>query len=648
MAWSLLPSSAMDKPKKSLAPQITLISLILAIFAALTLPMNAWLLDTLLTLNLVLSLVILVLSLNVTSAIKLFTYPTILFLLTLLRLSLNIASTRLILSGSDAGTIIHAFGTLITNGNLFVGLVGFLVLQVIQFMIIAKGSERVAEVAARFSLDALPGRQMSIDADLRAGLISAQTAQQKRNALLVESRFYGAMDGAMKFIKGETMAGFIIVFINFVAGAGVGMLTLGMPLQKSIHHFARLTMGDGLAAQIPSLMLAIATGFLITRVSDEEKPASLDQDILKQILHHPATLGLVGVLCLILAVLSPAANGPLAGSGMILMGVPFFFRLKSRRFENSWQTLSSCLTDPERDEPGISPLPLRVDLHPSWFNSTDTKSWVDFVHKIYPGLKIRLENHIGIALPELKFRLCQYLPKHGIEIHINEIRFLKQDLESPDTPTFQKKLLKVLAQALFRNSHEFLGVQEVKNRMDKLKDTHADLIYEIMPRLISLGKLTEILKRLLRENIPVRDLPRILEILITLQADQKDPIQLTEELRQSLKLKISQVFARENRIEVFLMDPDIEQEIMDHTTQENGEHFLKLDPKRVKNITKTIQDTISRHGLRAAEVILLSRPEVRRFLKRLIETSLPDVSVLSFLELDPNLKVDCRDTIGVS
>lgn len=639
----------MNDTRHSWAPPVTFGILILAIFAALTLPLSAPVLDFLLCVNMVSSLVILVLTTKVTDPIQLSTFPTLLFLLTLFRLALNIASTRLILSAGKAGHIIETFGRLITNGNLFVGMVGFMVLQVIQFMIIAKGSERVAEVAARFTLDALPGRQMSIDSDLRAGLITAQEAQKKRNRLLLESRFFGAMDGAMKFVKGEAVAGFLIVFINLIAGMAVGMVSLGYTVQKALAHFAELTIGDGLAAQIPSLTLAIATGFLITRVNSDENPVSLDRDVFRQILNHPAALASAGVLCLFISIMSPAAKIELAGSGLLLLAIPFGIRFQHHHKKQSSQDFfKRHVLDVENKATQGIPVALSLNMHPNMLNAQQLVQWDELFTSFYPLLKKRLEARMGLDLPDLKLMTDPAIPQKQIRINLEEIDVLTLTLSENELKALNACLLKHLVRVLSSHAGDFMGIQNVKNRIEKLKETHADLVNEIIPRFITLPKLTDLLKRLVSEGLPVTHLPLILESLAHLKADQKDPVLLVEELRQCLKKQISHLYAREGSLRAFLLDPVVEDEIKENTSSDNGEYFLTLAPERMHRIVQAVRDTLHRHDLKKTPGILLTRPEIRYPLKRLLAQDLPNVPVLSFSELDPNLAVDCRDTIGVS
>lgn len=637
----------MTQPLKNSLPLFILVALILTILATLTLPLSPDAMDFMLAGNLVMTVIILVLSVAVSDTLKIFSFPSLLFVMTLFRLSLNIASTRLILTEGEAGSIISAFGMVLSNGNIMVGLISFLVLQITQFMIIAKGSERVAEVAARFALDALPGRQMSIDSDLRAGLSTAEDAQIRRNRLMLESKFFGAMDGAMKFVKGETVAGFIIVFINLVGGIGIGVMTHGYTLTRALQHFALLSMGDGLVAQIPSLMLAMATGFLITRVSKEENSLSLGNELMRQLLQHPHILLATGFFCLLMMAFCDLTKTML-GFGTLLIGTTFILKFHSYREKNSSSALSVHIIEHNKKSSSDLPEPLLVEINPEWLDKRNLKVWLDFFKYLFPRFKAVLEDRTGLALPDLKLVLLADTAKAFCRVRIHEIPVFEGKIKHNTLDLFQQELLKQLARSVSQHAEEFLGLQEVKNRLDKLKATHADLINEVVPRQISLIKLTDILKRLLSEGLSIRDLRLILEILAQIQPDQKDPIMLTEELRMAMKRQLTHLFSQNDAITAFLVDPEIEEEIIQNVAQENGEYFLKMAPERIKKICRTIKQSFLQHKARASDTVILTRPEVRRYLKRLIETELPEIAVVSFSELDPNIKVNCRDTIGVS
>lgn len=675
--------------------QLSLICLLITILVLLFFPLpSAWL-DFFLACNLMGSLTLLLISISISNALKLFSFPSIILITTLFRLALSINSTRSILSHAKAGMMIESFGRFMTAGNPFIGLLIFAVIQIVQFIIIAKGSERIAEVSARFTLDALPGKQMSIDSDLRAGMITSEEAKFKRESLLKESKFYGAMDGAMKFVKGEAIASFLITFVNILFGIGVGYLSQGYDIYESIAIYTRLSIGEGLVSQIPAFLIALTAGFLITRVNDtQETHSSLGDEICKQLSHHRSLF----TSALLTLFLSTVPGFPIWQ--MILISVTFtsvglliFYQNKKRQEKaNSLEIIQLDHSQIDYKTGCVEALVLEV--HPETYdNMQNHPIWQNSFFHMYPEIKRRLTQSMGVPFPDLKitqntqlnpnhyqiliyqipvFRgyisanhvllkdknklqqeiLCQTKTDHtvqGSEVYLLP-RQLSRQHESMQNSYIhpEKEILKNIARLLKKNAQEFIGIQEVKHILQNLEKDYSELVRECVPRLISLAKFTEILKRLVHENVPISNVRLILEILLSEQPDKKDIVTLTETVRIGLKRVLTYQYAQgKNNIKVFLIDPELEEKIQKCVHHENYETFLTLPPEDISQIQNCVLQSYQKHCLQYHDAILLTSIEVRRYLKKIIESEAPEIAVLSYQELESHIQIHQLDTISL-
>lgn len=677
--------------------QIGLLAALFITLGLMLVPLTPALVDMMLIVNLMASLMLLILGVSISDPLALFSFPSLILVTTLLRLGLNISSTRLILSTGEAGSIIHSFGHIVTGGNLFVGIVIFTILLIVQFLVVAKGSERVAEVAARFTLDALPGKQMSIDADLRAGLISNSEAQKKRAELITESKFYGAMDGAMKFIKGESIAVLAITAINVIGGFLVGMLSQNLSFEDAARIYTTLTIGESLSAQLPAFLITVAAGFLVTRVHAAGEEHSLGEEIGQQIFNQSKPFYSIAMISIVLAFFPGFPKPLFFAVAVILLGLGLFIQKQHKNGEQEKESLHHIKVD---DKDGLGRLgctyPLLLELSPTLYaHFLADPRWQDCFYHLYPKLRLHLSRKTGVPFPELKIETNEAFPPHHYAIKIFEIPvdqgFLAPKhglIRNPNnkvnsglighgksaatihgTPVLlfemnqknalrdrglnliapEEVLLRHLALTLKNHAKEFIGIQEVRNILSHLEEDHAELVREVVPRLISVNKLTEVIKRLVDENIPVNNFRLILETLSVCQPDTKDPVTLTEEIRIGLKRVINHLHARGGtKLPAFLLDPELENEIASGIRRSGSECYLVLDPTRLRVISTAVVNAFANHGLRASDAVILTTIETRRFVRKIIENDLTETAVLSYQELEANLIIDTQDTISLN
>lgn len=692
--WLLLRKTMTNKSSKY--GQITLVLVLASVFAMLLLPVSSGILDALLMFNIVATLTLLVFSISVSHSLQLYSFPTLLLICTLYRLGLNLSSTRLILAEGEAGDIIQTFGRTLTSGNLIVGLISFLVLQVIQFLVISKGAERVSEVSARFTLDALPGKQMSIDADLRAGLISNEDAQTQRKQLIQESKFYGSMDGAMKFVKGETIAGFLITAINILGGFMIGMLERNMSFGEAMQVYSLLTIGDGLASQIPALLLSLTAGILVTRVSNPAGNTSLGSEIGEQLFSDPKKIFYVAGGILILGFI-PGFPRLLfvTAAGFLCVIAGFLWLQKKQEHAKELSIAKHTLVQDGSQIHYGQATPLLLQLSPDMYSKFEQdERWQICLNELFPKLKNMLSQKLGVPFPDLKIAVNEYLPEKRYGIQIFEVTvdegFLSPehcvirnyssnpDLESKQNVTTsetvhgtpiallkleherqlqeqgvkaippEEMLLKHLAKRLKQHAHEFLGIQEVKNILTSVEQTHPELVKEVVPRMLTVHKLTEIVKRLVEEHVPIKDFRLILEVLSGCQPDTRDAVTLTELVRAGLARVICyQHTDRQKRLHAFNLSQPLDDEIKNHIHHESsGESYLHLAPERIHDIQQIIKNTYLTHKLAPKDVVVLTQPETRRFVKKIMSHVLPELTVLSYSELPSTLLLETHGVIS--
>ena len=668
-------------------PELLILTLMVMIIAMLIIPLPTALVDFLIGLNIVISLLVFMGSFYIERILAFSTFPALLLLTTLFRLALSISTSRLILSQADAGEIIASFGTFVIGESLVVGFVIFSIVTIVQFIVITKGSERVAEVAARFSLDGMPGKQMSIDGDLKAGAISAEEARDKRNVLERESQLYGAFDGAMKFIKGDAIAGIVIIFVNFIGGMAIGVGQLGMDTSTALSTYTLLTIGDGLVAQIPALLIAIGAGFIVTRVNGDD--SNLGRNMLAQTLGNPFVIGVTALLALgvgllpgfplltfvpiaaLLALLVFFRLRPVGGPGDPRVGVSEqeALHVGSGLLENIYalatETVALMLLVPTAQ--------LEVLTRARWAARFRSQFFVDY----------------GLRIPEPQLRGNDGLPAHQVAVLINEVRAEQFDIHfdhwrlldySPDLEPLGFSLVRgqdsnrqggvwvgavdraqvqqlgyqlraadeecyrCLVTLLARNIQEFFGVQETKHLLDEMESRYPDLLKEVY-RHVTVQKIAEVLQRLVGERISVRNLKLVLESLAYWASREKDVLALVEHVRGTMARYISNKFAHGNDLRVLLLSPDFEEVVRRGIRQTSGGSFINLEPADAQELMDRLSVGLDSLHIAHKDMVLLCSVDVRRYIKKLIEGRFRELDVMSFGEISETVSVNVLKTL---
>ncbi len=622
-----------------------LAALVVAMVGMMVVPLPTWLLDLLLASNLAISVSILLVTMYVTGALQVAAFPTLLLITTLVRLSLNVSSTRLILLRADAGHVIEAFGSFVVSGNYVVGAVVFLILALIQYIVVAKGSERVAEVGARFALDAMPGKQMAIDAELRAGSIDHLEAQQRRRALNRESQFYGAMDGAMKFVKGDVVASFVITLINIGAGLAIGVGQRGMPFASALQRYALLTIGDGLVSQIPSLILATSAGILVTRVSSDEAGQALGQELSTQLLGVPKALRVAGIFVLILALVPGLPALPFLVIGALLVLVSWPAR---GRVEPDWVAPAAGAARPSRlPAPWSLSASAALEQRLASFSDRHTSPREVGVVAATEAARERLFQELGVIVPACRVLARSSQPSNSALLSIGEVPTktltVPEELEGAAATQF---LADALAEVLIARAPDFMGLQPAQLLLDELSRVAPASVQQVVPKLVSLATLSEILRRLVEEGVSVRDLASILEALAQVAHVEKDPLVLTEHVRSWLRRAITYEVTRgSGMLEPLTLDDSIEEVIRGAISQTAAGSFLTLSPAAGRDIVSSLKLALASCPEELQHrPVLLTQPDVRRFVRKLIESELPGARVVTFSELLPETTIRAAGT----
>jgi type III secretion protein V len=629
--------------------------LVVAVVALMVVPLPTWLLDILLASNLSAAVAILLVVLYVPEAISIATFPTLLLITTLLRLSLNVSSTRLILLQANAGEVIRSFGQFVVRGNYVVGAVVFLILTIIQFIVIAKGSERVAEVGARFVLDAMPGKQMAIDAEARSGAIDGNEARRRRRQLARESQFYGAMDGAMKFVKGDVIASVIITFINILGGLAIGVGQRGLEVEAALKKYGLLTIGDGLVTQIPALVLSTAAGILVTRVASEEPDRSLGSELLSQILGVPKALQVAGIFVLGLGLVPGLPFVPFALIGVVLLAAA---RARSKQIRLEAQKAAAEPTRPGPAGPRRGPVflpmvvPWSLDVASDLGGLLEDEARGDeLVRSGIFGMTQRVRERIfaelGVPVPAARVRISEALPEQHVVISLFEVPARVLSFASVTSSASAVLEIEASALALIRSrAADFLGIAETQHLLDQLEQIAPALVRQTVPKPVGVSLLADVLRRLVEEGVSVRDLRAILEALSSVANTEKDPLNLAEFVRGQLRRATTyRLTGGRSELPVYLLDAAIEEAIRHAITRTGAGSFLTLAPAAGRDVVAAIRRALGQPlpQDRASEIrqnqVVLTQPDIRRFVRKLIEVDLPDIAVVSFAELLPEISL---------
>ncbi len=684
-------------PFLSKSPELILAAGILMILGLLVLPLPPFLLDLLLALNLSISVLIILVAVYLTTPLDFSSFPTILLLTTMFRLGLNVASTRLILGEAQAGEIIHAFGTFVIKGNYVVGIIIFLILLVINFIVVIKGSTRIAEVAARFTLDALPGKQMSIDADLNAGYIDEITARNRRESLTKESDFYGAMDGAAKFIRGDAIAGLIITAVNIIGGFAIGIAQRGMDFGEAISLYTILTIGDGLVSQIPSLLISVAAGLVVTRSASADK---LDVEITKQFSAKPRALGIASAAMLAFAIIPgfPAVPFLLLAAAT---GTITYFRRKSIIKTEAMEQAAEMEELSKEKKPEEQPVeellrvdPVEIELGYSLISLVDETQGGD-VFKRITNVRRQLAIELGIILPPVRVRDNLQLEPEEYVIRIRGNEIARNVLHpnmllamNPGTAEGELRGIKVtepvfglpatwvsyaerenseilgytvveaatvltthLTELLRRNADRLLTRQDVKQLVENLKTDYPTLVEEVTPDSLHISILQKVLQNLLKEGIPIRDLAIIIESLLEYVKVTKNVDVLTEYVRHNLSETIKKMYMDANGvIHAISLDQQLEQAMtnsLQTSSQASLSPTLGLSIELIKGIQKSISEAIDEATLAGFLPTIICSAQIRPYFYRMIHSQFPMVNVISYTELPSDTDINIVASVKV-
>ena len=667
---------------KQLAKQRDLIVVagVVCIILVMVIPLPTFLLDMLLSMDLCLALIILLVTMYNREALEFTVFPSLLLVVTLFRLSLNIATTRLILGHGYAGKVVEVFGTFVTAGNPVVGFIIFIIIMVVQFIVITKGAGRIAEVAARFTLDAMPGKQMAIDADLNSGLINEDQARARRSKISREADFYGAMDGASKFVRGDAVAAIIITIINIIGGFVVGIWQQGLSFQDSLLTFTRLTIGDGLVTQIPALMISTGTGMLVSRAASM---SNLGEEISSQIFSYPKTLAIASVVMLLFAFIPGFNKIPFVLLALGTAAMAYSGYIRSKEEKRKAVEPKPVTKGEEKVEDYLHVDPMELEIGYGLIPLVDIKQGGDLLDRI-TMVRRQLAGELGIVIPPIRIRDNIQLKPNEYRLKIRTIIVGKGELMSGaylamDPGTVTKKVRGVptvepafglpalwitesqkeaadmagytvvelpavlathLTEIVKRHASELLSRQEVKNLLDTVKENNAAVVEELIPAMLSIGDVHKILQNLLRERVSIRDLSHILETLADVAPKNKNPEVLTEYVRNGLSAQICAVFRDESGvIPVLTIDPNLETKL-EASMQETETGFrLALSPGEVGRIMEKVGAQITKVKAKSEIPIIICSPTIRGQLKRLTETNFPDLVVLSYNEITPGTEI---------
>lgn len=676
------------------AKDLSVIAGVIFIIIMLVLPLPTTLIDILLIINLALALLILLTTMNIHKALEFAIFPSLLLLMTLFRLGLNVSTTRSILSRGDAGGVIDTFGSFVVGGEILVGLVIFFILVIINFIVITKGAERVAEVSARFTLDAMPGKQMSIDADLNAGLISEQEARRRREEVAREADFYGAMDGASKFVKGDAIAGIIIVLINLIFGIIIGMVNDGLTFAEAVNKYSTLTVGDGLVSQIPALLMSTSMAIIVTRAAST---GNLGSDVTTQILAYPKMLYVTGVTIFLLGLFTPIPDlVTIPISGLLLFGGYKISQQQSRDVLEEERDEEEIIEEEMKKPENVMSLldidPIEFEFGYGLIPLADANQGGDLLDRVVM-IRQQLAIETGLVIPTVRIRdNIQLEPnEYRIKIKGNEVakgtvfldhylamspgeddprvtgidtvepafgipaKWITEDVKPlaedagytvVDPPTV---ISTHLTECLKNHAGEILGREETKKLIDHLQESYPILVEEVTPNPLSVGDIQKVLAKLLQERVSIRNLPTIFETLADFCKLTTDTDILTEYVRQSLSKQITKQYQPdEGPLKVITLAAEVEQAISESVKQTEQGNYLALEPNKTETILQNLAQLLEQLQLRGESPIILCSPAIRMYFRSLTERYFPQVPVLSYNELEPTVEVQSVGMVNMN
>jgi len=660
---------------------------VLGILMVMIFPLHTFLMDVLLILNIAISIMILMLALNIKDPLEFSVFPTLLLIITLFRLTLSLATTRLILSqGGEAGNVIKVFGSTVIGSNIVVGVIIFLLIMMVQFIVITKGSERVAEVSARFTLDAMPGKQMAIDADLNSGIISEGQARERREKIQHEADFHGAMDGASKFIKGDAIMGIITTLVNIVGGLIIGMLMLGMPIGEALNVYIMAMVGDGLVSQIPALLISTAAGIIVTRSGTEQ---TFGVEVVGQIANQPTVLMLTGGLLFVVSFIPGMPGLPmwlLAATLIIIGAVSRARKNRESAVDTGAEALMEQAAEEKRRPESVTTLlqvdPIELEFGYGIVPMVDVSQGGDLLDRVVM-IRRQCALDLGVIVPAIRLRdniqlgTNTYVIKiKGTEVTRGEVMAdhllalstgdVEEEIYGIPTiePTFGLPALWItredreraelmgystvdppsiiathITEVIKHHGHELLSRQQVQTLIDNLSKIQPALVEEVVPKMFSLGEIQKVLAALLMENVPIRDMATIVETLGDYGNITRDPEMLTEYVRQNMRRALTRRFLPEGEAHVITLDPTLEQLIAEHTKQSEHGAYLALEPGQVHAIFDRLRKLVEKVSDMGKSPVILTSPLVRRQFRRIAEQISRDLVVLSYNELEQSVQV---------
>ncbi len=685
---------------KKYLDNVVTVFVILAIFLII-IPLPTWLLDMLFVVNIALSLVILLMTMYIKEPLEFSIFPSLLLITTIFRLGLNISSTRLILSQQgNAGHIVAAFGSFVMKGNAVIGFIVFILITVVQMLVVTKGAERVAEVTARFTLDAMPGKQMAIDADLNSGTITEEEAKIRRSKIQRESDFFGAMDGASKFIKGDATFSIVAAVVNLVGGAIMGLVFDGMAFTDVLSTYTMATVGDGLCSQVPALLISTAMGMIVTRSASE---GSLNVDIKKQFSSQPRVLIIAGAIMLVMMLIPgfPKVQLIVLGAGLIVLGVILFRNQRELALANDntakeMEENKEALSEMEyyKDIDNVYKLlevePIEMELGYSLIPLADESAGGTLIERIvifrkqfaidmgmvFPSVRMRDNQHINPNQYVIKIKgeivaQAEVLMDHYLALDSGSVTHEVDGIDTVE-PAFgipakwipeQDKLraevagytlidptsviITHLSEIIKTHAYELLSRQDVKTMLDKLKQTNPTVVDDIVPTIVTPAYLQKVLCLLLKESIPIRDLQTILETIADNQHTMKDVDITTEYVRQALKRTITRRFADGGQIRVLTLDTETENKIVASVKKSDQGSYLAMDPQTIQLLIASLNEQIDRVKDVIPTPIVLTSPIVRIYFKKLVDQFIPNITVLSFSEIDNSVQIQAVGNIAL-
>lgn len=686
--------------KKILSGNFVTVFVILAVFMII-IPLPTWLLDAMFALNIALSVLILLITMNIREPLEFSIFPSLLLITTIFRLALNISSTKLILSNKgDAGNIIKAFGSFVMRGNALVGFIVYILIMVVQLVVITKGAERVAEVTARFTLDAMPGKQMAIDADLNQGIIDDAEAKRRRDNIQRESDFFGSMDGASKFVKGDATFSIVATLVNLIGGIIMGLIFESMSFSEVLSTYSIATVGDGLCSQIPSLLISVSMGMIVTRAASQ---STLNDDVSGQFAAQPRAMLIGGIVIIVLMVIPgfPKIQLLVIGGAFIFLGIVFSRNLNSeeqqmeeqrKEMEDNKEALSEMEyykdinnvykllnVEPIEMEFGYSLIPLADESAGGTLIERIVifrKQYAQEMGMVFPSIRMRDNQHINPNQYIIKIRgeavaEAEILMDHFLALDSGNVT---KEVDGIDTvePAFQipakwvsadnkiaaeiagytlvdptSVIVTHLSEVIKSHAHELLSRQDVKTMLDKLHESNPAIVDDTVPGVVSVAYLQKELAMLLRENVPIRDLQVILETLSDNQKNLGDMDITNEYVRQALKRTITHRFADAGQVRVLTLDAETENKIISSVKKSEQGSYLAMDPQSIQKLIGSLNEQIERVRDIIPSPIVLTSPIVRIYFKKLIDQFMPNITVLSYNEIDNSVQIQAVGNVAI-